>query len=246
MTPNVATADMARRAASLALVGALLASPTLAGDRALIDYLGYSEDGRYFAFEEFGVQDGSGFPFSNIYVVDLPADSWVSGTPVRITLEDEMAHVGDARAAAREEAGAALDTYGIDTAVHQLAVNGDGEAATDLHELRFGRPGYGLGEPIDPVILSLETFAANSPQDCALYLGEPAVGFTLLRDGEEIYSDSEMLPNSRGCPMDYRLHAVVAPAEWSGAGGGRVAIIASYPFGFEGPDRRFIAVPLPD
>ena len=54
----------------------------LAGDRALIDLIGYSEDGRIFAFEEFGIQDGSGFPYSNIYVVDLPADKWAYGIAV--------------------------------------------------------------------------------------------------------------------------------------------------------------------
>lgn len=246
MKPNVAPADTARRAASLALVLAVTAVPALAGDRALIDYIGYSDDGQYFAFEEFGVQDGSGFSFSTIYVVDLGSDTWVSGTPVRITLEDEMSGVAAARAEAMDEASGTLESYGIDAPAHPIAVNADGEADADWHQLRFGRPGYGLGEPIEPVALRLSTFPANSPQDCELYLGEKAVGFALSLDGEEFYRDGAMLPNSRGCPMDYRLHAVVAPADFSASAGDRVAIVSSYPFGFEGPDRRFIAVPLPD
>jgi predicted secreted protein len=50
-----------------------------------------------------------------------------------------------------------------------------------------------------------------------------------------------MLPKSRGCPTDYRLYAVVAPFQQAEP---RIALISSYPFGFEGPDRRFLAVPL--
>ena len=34
------------------------------------------------------------------------------------------------------------------------------------------------------------------------------------------------------------------PAQLSGSVPGAVAIVSVYPFGFEGPDRRFIAVPF--
>ena len=44
--------------------------------------------------------------------------------------------------------------------------------------------------------------------------------------------------------MDYRIYAVVMPADFGGLQNAGVAIISTYPFGFEGPDRRFIAVPL--
>jgi predicted secreted protein len=224
----------------------LVATPVEAGDRALIDYLGYSDDGRSFAFEEFGIQDGSGFPYANIYVIDLATDSWVAGTPIRVRIETESASVTEARETALSEATPILDQFGIGTPAQLLAVNGDGEVGTAGHGLSFGRPGYGLDGPQDPVRLTLETFSADSPQDCETYLGESALGFALSLDGTVIQEDGETLPNSRGCPMDYRIHAVVAPADWSGASGGRVAIIASYPFGFEGPDRRFLAVPIPD
>ena len=82
MKPNVVTAVTARLAASpgRALTGICgigtaaaiaFAGPALAGDRAVIDFIGYSADSRYFAFEEFGIQDGSGFPYSSIYIIDL-------------------------------------------------------------------------------------------------------------------------------------------------------------------------------
>ena len=57
----------------------------------------------------------------------------------------------------------------------------------------------------------------------------------------ELHKDGDTLPKSRRCPQDYRLYAVVAPFEQFRP---RVAIISSYPFGFEGVDRRFLAVPI--
>ena len=232
-------------AVSLVALLSLCATPTLAGDRALIDYLGFSDDGRYFAFEEFGVQDGSGFPYTNIYVIDLPADAWVSGSPYRARIEDDTGDVEAAREMAFELAEDKLEELGIAVAAYPIAVNGDGEAFGDGHGLTFGRPGYGL-EPIqNPRELTLETVPLESNMDCSIIDNE-VVGFSLSLDGDEVHVDEGPLPTSRGCAMDYRIHAVVTPAEWSGAFETNVAIISTYPFGFEGPDRRFLAVPLPE
>ncbi|MBN9059609.1 MAG: DUF2259 domain-containing protein, partial [Rhizobiales bacterium] len=59
--------------AACLISGALAAAaPTaaMAGDFAERSILGFSPDGGRFAFEEFGIQDGSGFPYSNIFVLD--------------------------------------------------------------------------------------------------------------------------------------------------------------------------------
>jgi len=246
MKPNAAPAGMARLGASLALASALAASPAAAGDRALIDFIGYSEDGRYFAFEEFGIQDGSGFAYSSVYVVDLPADKWVSGTPVRVVLEDDAAGPAAARTEAREQAAATLDKLEISAPVHLIALNGDGEPGDGL-SLEFGAVGYGPGELQSAHTLSLEIFDATSPEDCMSFLGEAPKGYALLLEGEggsrQLHRDAGMLPRSRGCPVTYRIYGVVARPD-TGSLDDAVAIVSVYPFGFEGPDRRFIAVPL--
>ena len=59
----------------------LVAGPAAANDQALIDFLGYSGDFRYFAYEEYGVQDGSGSAYSSIHVLDLWADAELAGAP---------------------------------------------------------------------------------------------------------------------------------------------------------------------
>jgi predicted secreted protein len=60
-----------------------------AGDAAGREVIGFSPDGRYFAFEQYGVQDGSGFAYSDIMVIDATSDAWVVGTPVRKRADDE-------------------------------------------------------------------------------------------------------------------------------------------------------------
>lgn len=242
MILNVAIRVTARLAVSGALL-ALIVGPALSGDRALLEIIGYSDDARYFAFEEFGIQDGSGFPYANIYVVDLSTDQWV-GSPYRARIDSEDADVEDAREEALAQAEASLDELEIDIAAHIIALNGDGEPASDTgDELAFGTPGFGLDPVTDVRTLTLETQPATPGIDCAIIDNE-VVGFTLSLDGDEIHADPEALPASRGCAQGYKIYAVVRPAEWAMAEGGLVAIISSYPFGFEGPDRRFLAVPL--
>lgn len=245
MKPNAGTRATARLAASAAITLAL-AAPALAGDRALIDYIGYSADGRYFAFEEFGIQDGSGFSYSTIYVIDLPADKWVQGSPFRARIEGDGATIGDARSAVFDQAADTLEKLEIGAGAHPIAINGDGEPDAAAYSLRFGTPGYGLDGVQDEHLLALETVPLPPGLDCGI-IDNKTYGFALSLDGVELHRDTGKLPASRGCAMDYRVHAVVQAPDWLfGQPAMRVAIIASYPFGFEGPDRRFLAVPIPE
>ena len=70
----------------MAVAGTGRALAADAADRAII---GFSADGRYFAFEEFGIQDGSGFAYANIFVLDLEDDKWVEGSPVRVQKRED-------------------------------------------------------------------------------------------------------------------------------------------------------------
>ncbi|RUT30245.1 DUF2259 domain-containing protein [Arsenicitalea aurantiaca] len=259
MKPFAALAGSARRGArALALVSAalygsaLLAAPALAGDSALLEIHGYSEDGRYFAFEEYGIQDGSGFPYTNLFVVDLSADRWVSGTPVRARDDSEidtqtMADLQRIREEARQAAGPVLAELDITTPARIVALLGDG-SLEDGETLEFGIPGFtGPGSVGETYRLALETFEAGSPHDCETFLGTPALGYALSITGEdgarELHRDGANLPASRGCATAYRLYGVVIPYQTYGLEAA-VALVSVYPFGFEGPDRRFLAVPL--
>jgi predicted secreted protein len=114
---------------------AILGIPALAGDLAQREILGFSEDAKRFAFEEYGVYDGSGFPYSTIYVIDTQSDQWVAGTPIRIKLESEHALEDAARAAAGKAAAPFLK--GIKPRGSLLASNPPTEIAADPHLVHF-------------------------------------------------------------------------------------------------------------
>jgi predicted secreted protein len=218
----------------------------LAGDRAEIDFIGFSPDAKYFAFEEFGIQDGSGFPYSNVFVIDLEADSWVSGTPVRIRLDNEDVPLREVRSEAAKKVAATLGKLAITEPVTIAALLGDGEPDGDGKHLRFGVPAPDRGEIWQPHDLTLTQFEASASSPCAEWFGAEPLGFALHLSGEtgsrELHRDTS-LPQSRGCPLDYRLYGVVLPFGAADVDHG-VAIVSVYPGGFEGPDRRFVAVPL--
>jgi predicted secreted protein len=192
------------------------------------------------------VQDGSGFAYSDIYIVDLPADKWMYGSPFHGQAGDEDMALAEVREIAREKANERLVELGIDQPAETLILLGDGVPDQAGKTMTFSNPGWGPPGSTEQGVaftLTLQTFNAKSPNDCEAMLGQPGLGYALSLNGKDVHRDKEMLPKSRGCPMDYRLYAVVTPFE---DGGHRVALISTYPFGFEGPDRRFLAVPLDD
>lgn len=252
MTRNAAPRGLARLAGAWVSL-LLLAAPAFAGDRAGIGFIGYSTSGPYFAYEEFGIQDGSGFAYANLFVLDMDKDSWVKGTPIRMVIEDEASGIADVRAEVRAQAQPKLDELGIGEPVDIVALNGDGALDTDMQRLRFGRPGYGLAGPEQDYELVLSTIEDGiDPPECATWGEDFVSGFALnlTVDGKtsEVYRDTSV-PKSRGCPQGYRLYAVVTPFDGLVAFApdltpDMVAIVSVYSMGFEGPDRRFIAVPI--
>ena len=51
----------------------LMGGPALAMEQATFKFLGFSQDGQYAAYEQYGYQDGSGFPYSEIIVLQVPS-----------------------------------------------------------------------------------------------------------------------------------------------------------------------------
>ncbi|MCW5715357.1 MAG: DUF2259 domain-containing protein [Bauldia sp.] len=218
-----------------------LASAAAAGDYADREFIGFSPDGRYFAFEEYGIQDGSGFPYSNIYLIDTSTDSWVTGTPVRVRLDDESATLEAARAQARAGAATALASRGVGLPGRLLVSNPLTEVV-DRHFAEFFTLVF-VPPQTDTNIVTIDEYTLPV-KSCPADFGQ-TMGFDLMLqtvDGAErrLHHDNA-IPASRGCPLAYGISDVVA---FDTPGGEVVLIILVNVFqiGFEGPDRRFIAI----
>jgi len=224
---------------------ALMLTPDRSGDTATLEILGFSEDGKIFAFEEYGVQDGSGFPYANRFYIDTWTDKFLPNTPVRVRLEDEQATVD----AVRDEAETKAQSIISDDILRQnrgytVGLNSVTELSADPHRLAVNpRP---VIPPIDaPLELRLEEKVIDAPENCALF--GPRIGLRLLRIGTEAGAETQLLhddqsvPSSRGCPLGYQLAGVQT---FFPEGGNPVyaVIIAVRAGGFEGPDHRYLAV----
>lgn len=225
------------------LFGAFATSTAMAGDAASLEILGFSRDGKVFAFEEYGVQDGSGFPYANRFYIDTATDKFLPGSPVWVRLDDESATTDKARAQAAEQGAKIADDAKLDRGF-TAAANAITELSDDPHQFVFlPRPVF---PPIDDeVALRLEEIDFPAVQKC---LGaEKLKGFQLIKldpnkpGGSSVLVDDKSLPESRGCAIGYRLGAVQTYYPKDGAAVFAV-LIAVERVGFEGPDYRWIAV----
>jgi predicted secreted protein len=229
-----------------ALAFAALAFPAAAADRAMLNVLGYSEDTSLFAWEEYGVGDASGAPYVHLHVITLTDGKEAEGSPFEIKGEEGDPLFG-ARAAAREAAAPLLDK--ITDAADPVVLVGDGLPLEAGDEVHFGLPGTGMmGQFYGDFTIKLRRIELPSAAEiCAqVDLGQTtgfAVTVTDENRSEEIYADAGTLSEARGCPVHQRIYAVYIPYGDSLLGSA-VLMVSEYTLGWEGQDRRFIALPI--
>jgi len=90
----------------------LLPSEVLCADSAEFLTLGFSKDGKYYACEQYGVQDGSGFPYSEVFFVEVGKNGWAK-SPIRISATAEKSTLRAIRAEVRKQAAGPLNALGI-------------------------------------------------------------------------------------------------------------------------------------
>jgi len=220
-----------------------LALPAQAGDYADRTILGFSEDGAYFAFDEYGVQDGSGFPYSNVFIINVDKDAWIDGTPIRVRIDDEKAMLTTARSDAMKQARPILDRLNIIAKGNHVVDNPATELSADPYAVRF-RTNQWFNMVERPWSLKLTRIPMPGSKGCEDFDG--VAGFKLeLTDpdgGTRVLSEDKSLPPSRTCARDYAISDVVVLPAGKGAEATMAVIISLIRQGFEGPDRRFLAV----
>ncbi|MEO9526156.1 DUF2259 domain-containing protein [Roseibium sp.] len=237
-----------RLGAAALLAAFTLVPAAVAGDTAELQLLGFSKTGDVFAFEQYGVQDGSGFPYSEIFVIDVIGDTWVPPSPFRLRKDVEAGsgEAGDsALSQTRAENRLAAQPLLQDTAVagkgRTMAFNPRTELTSDPHKMLVAaRDTVQPGD--DPIDLTLSQYALPDAQ-CQGY-GAETRGFrlTMVRGGvTRTLNEDSAVPASRNCPLAYRIERFVthfpehAPPVFA-------VLIQMDSLGFEGPDRRYLAI----
>lgn len=240
----------ARTTEILALIFGLFAAfAAHAGDHARLNVIGFSDDGSLFAFEEYGIQDGSGFPYANRFYINTADDSFVTGTPIRVRIDEELTDVSEARNAARDQAAAA-GLPGDETFADAYAagVNAITELSAAPHRMRVNpRP---VVPPIDqPLEINLREIPMVATGVCEGIL-ETVTGFELLQAGLQegetarLLHRDETVPTSRNCPLGYQIGGIYTFFPDNGPAVMAI-MLAVRSFGFEGPDFRWMAVTAP-
>jgi predicted secreted protein len=225
---------------------ATIAAPAVAGDSAQLNVIGYSADGHVFAFEEYGVLDGSGGAYSNYFFLDTQTDGFLAGTPIRVGDPEDASSMAKIREAARAKAAPLVRRYGLDdNPGYLLAYNPVSEIESDPHRVRYyGFPSNPPRSQSYTMVLTEKPFPAS--KDCLNMTGS-FTGFRLAltealsAPANMVVYEDRQIPASRRCPNGYRIGAVVA-GETDNAP--MVAMIQVSSFGFEGNDERWIAVPF--
>ena len=200
-----------------------------------------------FAFEEYGVQDGSGFPYASRYYIDTARDEFLDGTPVRVRLDEESASVEAAREQARAESEKIVPQ--AELAANRgftAGLNPVTEASADPYRMVVNpRPVF---PPIDtPLEFRLEEIPLGNVPGMEICNSQGEInGFRLLRieaaEGGRtaLLHEDRTIPKSRGCPNGYRIGGVQSFT--AGGLSTYAVLIAVRQYGFEGPDYRWIAV----
>ncbi|MFB9979049.1 DUF2259 domain-containing protein [Mesorhizobium kowhaii] len=236
-----------------------------AGDAAARRIIGFSPDGSTFAFEQYGTLDAgaSASGYSQIDIIDTRTDAFVGGKPILIVDESEEATLTleQARAQAAAKAAPILAEYAIasrgeQTASDKFTFPDEMVAYNDISRLeqvsqKWLSPLY---DQLDISTIQLDQILASSTTDCSASfdatqqgdISGKALGFRLTlqgRDGKpfKVLHEDKTVPGSRNCPTSYSLSESY---EFTPAGKPAVIVVLVQRFsqGFEGRDRRFIAV----
>lgn len=222
------------------LLLASAAQSALAGDFAETEILGFSPDGGIFAFEEYGVQDGSGFPYSNIYFIETATDSWLEGTPFRVRIDSETAKLSAAREQARARAQLMLNENEIAPRGRSVAANPVTELSADPHQVTFN-PRL-VVPPIDEAHrLVLKETPMPAEPICKDFGQTRGYSLELQAPGtNRVLHEDERIPSSRKCPLKYAIAEVIT--YYPGNAPVLAVLILMKQVGFEGPDGRYLAV----
>lgn len=205
--------DLKSVAVTALALGAAFTQSANAGDIATLDVIGFSKDGKYLAFEQYGTQDGSGFDYSEIFFVDVARNTYAAN-PVRVLIEDDGDGTSDrvARVEATAKALPFLVALGIESGNtgRKVVSHPLSDLSADPYSVRFSTSHYvARGYHWDDYRLDLKV--SGKKGDCYAEHAPKLLEVTLTNGTEKTQrtlQKDKRVPRSRGCVIDYRIQDV--------------------------------------
>lgn len=222
-----------------------------AGDFAEVEIHGFSEDGSRFVFEQYGIQDGSGFPYSELFAIDVVRDSWITPSPIKF-LEQDVDNVSDYDALLAETRHVTLQAAsdaglldGITQRGNVVGMNPVTELSANPHRMIVS-PRLIVPPVHDPMEFVLEELPIASDTCAAFEPDTKGFRLTMNYHGKtRVLNADKTLPKSRGCPLRYSIERVITHYPNPGnvpQTASFAVLILMQSFGFEGPDGRYLAI----
>jgi predicted secreted protein len=231
----------------------VLSAQSFAGDYANLKFIGFSRDGKYLAFEEWGEGDPGGW-YSNTYFVDVDKNSFASA-PVSLTDEegtkslDALRTKGEALAAKTlrrlkivpNNSGRILVSHLLtDWTTDDSFINyGEGDKVKFNGYLNPNSPNQYEFYELALKTVPDEKAECDNRTDFGVNKFELLLNYTASSAGNnwsQILQKDSILPKRRNCPYGYRIESVYSYKD-------RLAVFLNvFSHGFEGPDMRYMVV----
>ncbi|MCP4696866.1 MAG: DUF2259 domain-containing protein [Gammaproteobacteria bacterium] len=222
------------------LAGLLLQTQAMAGDAATMDFMGFSKDGKYLAFEQYGVTGGRGTPYSEIFLVNVERNSYVTKPfKTEMDLSPEISE-NDAREENWKKARTKLNQFeilegnqGLHAVSHPL-----NDLGADPKKVRF-TPGMPLGG-LSYTAYEITLRETTTKKECFGFGNAKIFTLTLTnqdsKQAQALQKDRK-LHRSRGCPLNYRIQDVFVYDDKYIA-----VFLNMFRLGFEGQSMRYLVV----
>jgi predicted secreted protein len=211
-----------------------------AADSAALVFLGLSPDGKYAAFEQYGVQDGSGFAFSSIQILDIDANRFATNSIDSLdenpNYEAEEQGTKVVRTANYKKAQAQFKNFGIiekskikEGKLRQVVARSPYESHDSLRQLQFHNRGIfsevTYAKSVHDLSLSTHSLPCHSNNPfCQESDGGKGLKLELKTFDSETQSTNTLvlqndtrIPASRAFTLDYSIAGayIVDPAATS-------------------------------
>jgi predicted secreted protein len=225
----------------LLVVSLVIPSWIQAGEAAVLNFIGFSQNGQYLAFEQFGTYDGQGGHFSHTYVVDVAKNKYAIKPQLHENIE------GNITLLEFKNNLTSLQQTFIEP--YQIIAENRGQQVigrlfTDMGADR-AKVQFSLQPPLVPLVQNtytviLEEINAASEADCFGFGEAKRFRLKIIHDQtqtSQVLQADRKLPTTRGCALGYRIQDVyIYDNQWVSV------FINMFTLGFEGQSMRYLVV----